>query len=300
MDSTLINSAELRQYLLKDKLDQIIKQAEPGSGKNISKEDKAGYAKAARGFESMFLHMMLKEMKESMLEDKENEERMSFGADTLEGYSNMLLSDQVSNTGAGVGIAEKIYYHMTGEHLPEIRVINGSADPKSKIPGKDSQQEAVQAQPKIMDYFKGNFSQRVNERLLKFEDIINNASETHDVPKELIKAVITAESAGNPSAVSSAGAKGLMQLMDGTARDLGVNNSFDPAQNIMAGTKYIRQMLDRFDGDLGLALAAYNSGPGNVQKYNGIPPFRETQAYVQRVKRYNYKYMADQTEIEEL
>lgn len=298
MDIPLINNDEIRQNLLKDRLDQIVGKAGAGKSANMSGEDKAGYAKAARGFESLFLHLMMKEMRQAMLDDEDKEENMSFGADTLEGYSNMLFSDQVSNTGTGIGIAEKIYYHLTGEHLPEIRVINPSNEAVAPGPASEvlrQRQPASQA-----DIPSGNFSQRVSERLGKFEEIINNASETHNVPKELIKAVITAESAGNPRALSPAGAKGLMQLMDGTARDLGVSNSYDPEQNIMAGTKYIRQMLDRFDGDLELALAAYNSGPGNVQKYNGIPPFRETQAYVQRVKRYSSKYLDAQGDTAEI
>ena len=94
------------------------------------------------------------------------------------------------------------------------------------------------------------------------------------------------ESNFNASAVSSAGASGLMQLMPTTARYLGVNDTLDPEQSIMGGAKYLRQMLDQFDNNVETALAAYNAGPGNVKKYDGIPPFKETQKYVKNIINY--------------
>lgn len=116
-------------------------------------------------------------------------------------------------------------------------------------------------------------------------DLATRYGVLHGVDPHLIHAIIRAESGGNELAVSHAGAEGLMQLMPDTGRALGVSNAFNPDENVYGGTLYIKQMLDRY-GDLSLALAAYNAGPGNVDKYGGIPPFTETQEYVKRVLRY--------------
>jgi len=119
-----------------------------------------------------------------------------------------------------------------------------------------------------------------------YDEIIKRAADKYDVPEKLISSIIRQESNFNPSATSSAGASGLMQLMPGTAKYLGVTNSLDPEQNIMGGAKYISQMLSKFDGNIETALAAYNAGPGAVKKYAGIPPYKETQNYVQKVMNY--------------
>lgn len=125
-------------------------------------------------------------------------------------------------------------------------------------------------------------------------EIINSAileaSEIYDIDTSMIRAIIRTESSYNPNAVSRAGAMGLMQLMPGTAASLGVTDPFDIHQNIMGGTRYFRRMLDRFDNDERLALAAYNAGAGNVQRHGGIPPFPETQNYVPRVLAYRLHY----------
>lgn len=121
-----------------------------------------------------------------------------------------------------------------------------------------------------------------------FKKIIQSASERYDVDAQLVKAVIQAESGFDAGAVSPSGAQGLMQLMPGTARELGVVDAFDPQQNVDGGVRYLRQLLDRYDGNVALALAAYNAGPGAVHAYGGIPPYRETQEYVGRVLQ-NYK-----------
>lgn len=117
----------------------------------------------------------------------------------------------------------------------------------------------------------------------KYDEIINEAARRYDLPPGLIRAVIMAESAFDPLAVSSAGAQGLMQLMPALARELGVDDVFDPRQNIMAGSKYLKSLLGEQKGNLALALASYNAGPGNVQRYRGIPPFKETRQYVKKI-----------------
>jgi soluble lytic murein transglycosylase-like protein len=119
---------------------------------------------------------------------------------------------------------------------------------------------------------------------------IIKASQTYQVEAALIKAVIMAESGYNPNAVSRKGAQGLMQLMPGTAKWLGVNDAFDPALNIDGGVRYLRRLLDRFDGDVQLALAAYNAGSRYVRKYGGVPPFKATQIYIKKVMKYRKNY----------
>ncbi len=121
-------------------------------------------------------------------------------------------------------------------------------------------------------------------------EIVDHYCRQYSIDSSLVYAVIKAESNGDRYAVSSAGARGLMQLMPGTARDMGVKNIFDPAENIAGGTQYLATLLNLFDNDVSFALAGYNAGPGNVKKYGGIPPFQETQNYVQKVRQYERQF----------
>jgi soluble lytic murein transglycosylase-like protein len=113
--------------------------------------------------------------------------------------------------------------------------------------------------------------------------LIRRLSEQYDLAPELVRAVIRQESAFDPFAVSVKGAQGLMQLMPGTALRFGVQDVFDPAENVLGGVKYLRHLLDRYEGDTRLALAAYNAGEGAVDRYKDIPPYAETRDYVQRI-----------------
>lgn len=123
----------------------------------------------------------------------------------------------------------------------------------------------------------------------KYDSVINEYASKYKVDPLLVKAVIHAESGFNSRAVSSCGAEGLMQLMPSTARGLGVTDSMDPVQNIAGGTRYLRYLLDKFGGNTSKTVAAYNAGPGSVQKYGGVPPYTETQNYVKRVIGYLQK-----------
>ena len=130
---------------------------------------------------------------------------------------------------------------------------------------------------------------------LSIPDAVAAASDRYQLDPDFLHSVIKAESGYNPKAVSPKGARGLMQLMPQTASDLGVQNAFDPASNVDGGTRYLRELLEKYNFDVAKALAAYNAGPQRVEQYHGVPPYRETRSYVARIIRdFNKKKIAAQ------
>ncbi|MCX7875623.1 MAG: transglycosylase SLT domain-containing protein [Melioribacteraceae bacterium] len=231
-------------------------------------------AKASKQFESVLTAMMLKSMNKTtggLFGDEEG-----YGNDMFDTIFEQEIAQKMSAT-KSLGIAEILYRKITGENMPDELKFKLS----SKINPIKANNVVVPA-----DATKVKPSNSSLERIDKFEKHIEEASKTFGVDKAIIKSVILAESAGNHKAVSSAKAKGLMQLIDSTAADMGVKNVFNPKENIFGGTKYLAQMLRQYSGDLKLALAAYNAGPQNVEKYKGVPPFAETKSYINKVLSY--------------
>lgn len=237
----------------------------------FSMEEKKKLAKASQDFESMLTTMMLKSMNkttEGMFGEN------NYGGDVFDSLFEMEIANHMTKS-KSLGIAKDIYEKVTGETFNPQEFGMGlpitKRSPQLKFDGGIKGITPSNKSMSNVDYFN---------------PIIKEAASKFGVSENMIKSIILTESAGNPKAVSSAKAKGLMQLMDGTAKDMGVKNVWDPAQNIFGGTKYFSKMLQKYDGDVELALAAYNAGPGNVDKHNGIPPFEETQKYVKRVLGY--------------
>lgn len=214
-----------------------------------------------------------------------------------------LLSDQTggsSNTFNGLGdmsslqqIFESIQNgangssNFTSRYLTSF-LLNSSPSPVTfdQLNTTKTEEATVSLEQLTTDYTSTQKYDNFLSGADKYAAEIAKAAKTYNVPEKLIAAVMKKESNFDASVVSSAGASGLMQLMPSTAKFLGVNDRFDPEQNIMGGAKYLRQMLDQFDNNVSTALAAYNAGPGNVKKYDGIPPFKETQNYVTKVMNY--------------
>ena len=163
-----------------------------------------------------------------------------------------------------------------------IRDENGVLTLSDKPLGAGAQTYAVRGATSTVRATRGSGE---GVRSGQWDDVIDYRAREHGIRPDLVRAVIQVESAFNPRARSHKGAMGLMQLMPGTARDLGVRNAYDPLENIRGGVLYLRALLDQFNGNEELALAAYNAGPGAVTKYGGtIPPYRETRDYVTRIQ----------------
>lgn len=270
-----------RQQAAAEKLQQLGTQA--GSGQEM-----AGLKEAARQFEGVFLNNMMKAMRRTV---PQNELFNSGGPTKF--YQQMLDQEMAQTMATGssrVGIADLIIRQFQASVTGQSEIQPQSAPPApaplamdryrsmGEITGTVAERarlrrEATEAGPAVAD------------TLQRFESEIHRSSANHDLDPALVLAVVMQESAGDPRSRSPKGAIGLMQLMPGTARELGVTDATSPAQNLAGGTRYLANMLQRYEGDLDLALAAYNAGPGNVDKAGrAVPNFPETQNYVAKVR----------------
>ncbi|HWR81837.1 MAG TPA: transglycosylase SLT domain-containing protein [Candidatus Deferrimicrobium sp.] len=263
--------------------------------------EKQRLLKAARDFESMLTYEMLKVMRKSVSDGASDATTLfsgGLGKDTFEQIFDIELAHKMAAGGRG-SVADMLYKALEpsieAQFNPKNVVIQSkSLDPSQHrpvaLPLREDEVALPPSQPipiqrrekkpvPLRSSEKGLSSDPIRQRFGRY---IDEAARRTSLDSSLIHAVIKAESGGDPQAVSPAGAKGLMQLADTTAEDYGVSRVFDPRENILAGSRYLKRLLDRF-GDMKLALAAYNAGPQTVARHGGVPPFAETKAYVEKV-----------------
>jgi Rod binding domain-containing protein len=272
-----------------------------GHATSSLEQEKARLKKATQEFEAFFRYQMMKAMRKTVPENPLSQGlpmSSSQGKDTFLDMMDMELSRAGSG---GHGSIADILYRSTVKLIEAKYADTGGVDQSavSQLPTRTVRHIPVRSKPKPVELpkevkpvqietkpeiapLKPRISTSHDKIMEKFGPLIEAAAAETKLDSTLITSVIHAESRGNPKAVSQAGAKGLMQLMDGTAEDLGVKDSLDPEQNIMGGSRFLKKLMDRYQ-DIKLALAAYNAGPGNVDKYGGLPPFAETQNYVDKV-----------------
>ncbi len=267
----------MKELALKVTNDKVHFKKSVKNTSRFSEIEKRKLAKASQDFESVLTTMMLKSMTKTTggLLGKNN-----YGGDVLDVLFESKLAEKITDT-KGMGIADKIFKSLTNQELKEFK-----NEIESKGLAKPFVNKLKETTVKLDTKKDLNLNEKALKRLKKFDKYIKAASEKFNVDEKLIKSVILTESSAKADAKSHANAKGLMQLIDSTANYLGVENVWDPKENIMGGTKYLSKLLKLFNGDTDLALAGYNAGPGNVKKHKGIPPFEETQNYVKRVKNY--------------
>lgn len=175
-------------------------------------------------------------------------------------------------------VGDKVRLYTSGTNYMDVA---GDAVVRVEVVAPEKGQQQVLRFAQDDKFNKGG----VNLTKAEMGEMLSRSGVAHNIDADLLASVVRAESGGQVRAVSRTGAKGLMQLMPGTAKQLGVEDSFKPEQNIAGGTAYLDALLTRYHDNMALALAAYNAGPGAVDKYHGVPPYRETQAYVARVIR---------------
>jgi len=234
-------------------------------------QNPAKLKEAAEDFESLFVYYMLKTMRKTVM--KSGMLDSGLGGEIMESLFDQKISQKIAR-GSEFGIAELLLQQLSNNkeesegELPLISLLPG----RMRTPFTRG----------INTYLRTQLMSKVKP----FEVHIEKAARETNVDSDLIRAVIIAESGGDPQAVSSRNARGLMQLLDSTATEVGIDKVLEPEQNILGGARYLAKLLKQFNGDTRLALAAYNAGPSVVKKYQSIPPFPETRNYVKRVLSY--------------
>jgi len=273
-----------------------------GQTPDTVEKEKSRLKRATKEFESFFMYQMLKTMRKTVPTTPLNEGAPFSGdmsKDVFTDMFDMQLAEKMV-TGDKASISELLYQSLV--KLIEAQYDDGEvselkplqSDEKERfeplpaetrpIEPRDEPQESIPiSKPKdLLPLSTRNQAVKPDAILSRYGRYINEAAEMTQLDPALIISVIQAESNGDPEAVSAAGAKGLMQLIDSTAADYGVREVFDPEENIKAGSRFLKAQLDRF-GSLRLALAAYNAGPETVKRYGGVPPFPETRRYVDKI-----------------
>ncbi|MBN2714495.1 MAG: lytic transglycosylase domain-containing protein [Deltaproteobacteria bacterium] len=187
---------------------------------------------------------------------------------------------------SGTGLAN-IYSYTDDDGTTHFTNMQPRGTQKNKFKLYMKTPEQRQARPGVVPV---GASDHNPSRYSRYDASIQLASRTHSIPEPFIRAVIRVESDYDPRVVSVAGAQGLMQLMPATAKRMGCPNAFDPHQNIMGGTRYLRHLANLFNGDMVLTIAGYHAGEGAVRKYNGVPPYTSTHGYINKVLKFYYKY----------
>ncbi len=247
--------------------------------KNHQTNENEELKKAAQSFEALFVQILLKSMRKTVPKSTLSQSGLDYDI-----YMSM-FDEQISKKIAErntIGLSKLIYNEVEKKlHKENSIPIKRNVTPMKLKPEKKpiplNNEQTIKGLNNI-----DSLLNKINE----YDDIIEKAAEKYDLEPSLIKAVIAKESSGNHKAVSDSGAKGLMQLKDETAKEVGVSKIFNPIENIFGGTAYLKRMIEEHNGDLKLALASYNAGPGTVRKYGGIPPFAETKNYVKKVLNY--------------
>jgi Rod binding domain-containing protein len=265
-------------------------------------EEKVRLSKATREFESFFMYQLLKTMRKTIPENSMAAEGVLGNAGGKEIFTDMFDMEVARKVTTGEGRSLSAMLYRSLERLIDARYASKADDAVAfpelnegpgVIPLKEPKKSPVPLKRPFIERPRPRQgvplsveSARPSEDPVmdRWGSLIERAAAENKLDSALIAAIVETESAGNPKAISHAGAKGLMQLTDSTAADLGVVDPFDPRANIRGGAQYLRRLLDRF-GNLHLALAAYNAGPSSVDRHGGVPPYRETQDYIVRVTR---------------